>query len=60
MPSGQSGAMDPAAFTWRTPKVATPTTEVTKVLASAAGATSLRARPEPTRIGPRIDPPPIP
>ena len=52
--------MDPDAFTCRTAKVATPTMDVTKVLASAAGATTLTAMPEPTRIGPRIDPPPIP
>ena len=59
-PSDQSGAIDPDAFTCRTAKVATPTMDVTKVLAREAGATTLTAMPDPTRIGPRIDPPPIP
>ena len=52
--------MDPDTFTWRTAIVATPTMDVTTVLARAAGATTLTAIPEPTRIGPSIDPPPIP
>ena len=52
--------MDPDVFAWRTAKVATPTIDVTKVLARAAGATTLTAIPDPTRMGPSIDPPPIP
>jgi hypothetical protein len=38
----------------------TPATEVTNVEASAAGATSAGRRPEPIKIGARIEPPPIP
>ncbi len=40
--------------------VPAPTTEVTKVAASAAGATFATGMPRPTRIGPRNEPPPIP
>jgi hypothetical protein len=41
-------------------KVITPPTEVTNVDARAAGATSTALRPDPIRMGARIDPPPIP
>jgi hypothetical protein len=37
-----------------------PANEVRKVAASAAGATSKIEKPRPTKIGPRIEPPPIP
>ena len=40
--------------------VITPATEVTKVAARAAGATSAGLRPDPIKMGARIDPPPIP
>jgi len=36
------------------------TIEVMKVAASAAGATAATAMPVPTRMGPMIDPPPMP
>jgi hypothetical protein len=41
-------------------KVTTPAMEVTKVEASAAGATSAAGRPVPIRTGARIEPPPMP
>ena len=41
-------------------KVITPATEVRNVEARVAGATSEGGRPQPTRIGARIEPPPIP
>jgi hypothetical protein len=43
-----------------TTKVAAPMIDVTKVDARAAGATTATAMPDPTRIGLRIEPPPIP
>ena len=60
MPVGQSGATAPCWWSDKIVKVITPATEVTNVEARAAGATSAGGRPEPIRIGARIEPPPIP
>jgi hypothetical protein len=40
--------------------VITPAIEVTNVEARAAGATSAGLRPDPIRMGARIEPPPMP
>jgi hypothetical protein len=58
-PVGQSGATAPGRWSDKTVKVMTPATEVTKVDARAAGATSEARHPVPIRTGARIDPPPI-
>jgi hypothetical protein len=57
---GQSGATEPCEWAARIVNVITPASEVTKVEARAAGATSDGLRPDPIRTGARIDPPPIP
>ncbi len=52
--------MEPSWWADKMMKVATPTTDVTKVEAKVAGATFLGDRPAPTRTGARMDPPPMP
>ena len=60
MPVGQSGATEPCWWIDKIVKVITPATDVTNVEARAAGATSAGRRPDPIRMGARIEPPPIP
>jgi hypothetical protein len=60
MPVGQFGATGACWPADKIVKVITPATEVTNVDARAAGATSAARRPDPIRIGARIEPPPIP
>ena len=59
MPVGQFGATGPSRMDSRV-NVSTPPSEVTKVEARAAGATSAAGRPVPIKMGARIAPPPIP
>ena len=55
----QSGATGPS-LTDKMVKVITPAREVMKVEASAAGATSAAGRPDPIKMGDKIEPPPMP
>ena len=59
MPVGQFGATGPSPMDNRV-KVSTPPSEVTKVEARAAGATSAAGRPDPIKMGDKTAPPPIP
>jgi hypothetical protein len=59
MPVGQFGATGPLLMD-KMVNVITPPREVTKVEARAAGATSAAGRPDPIKMGDRIEPPPMP
>jgi hypothetical protein len=59
MPVGQFGATGPSLMDEMV-NVTTPATEVTKVAARAAGATSAAGRPDPIKTGARMEPPPMP
>jgi hypothetical protein len=52
--------MSPVVVRARMPYVPAPTMDVRKVAARAAGAIRVMGVPRPARIGPRIEPPPIP
>ena len=55
--SGATGSLDVRASRLN---ATAPTTDAANVDSSAAGATAAIVMPDPTRIGPRIDPPPMP